>query len=134
MTQAIASAQTEKHYKVIGQHVVGQLPEGFTRALAYAECEDGASGCDLFFQTGAQVRFAFGSQELTDAFYALWQSMRKEGKEPWRAAVFTLEGNGKFRLNYVYGDRFDETLDATERREPHLAAYFGKAPIDYTPA
>lgn len=131
---AIVGPRIERQVAAIAREIVDRLPEGLERALAYAECEEGASGCDVFLQQGVQVRFAFGSEALTDQFHALWRAMRDEGHEPWRAAIFTIESpTGRFRLDHVYADRFDEEADPSDRREPHVQAYFGNLPIDYTP-
>lgn len=121
-------------FQGIGNAILDLTGDSASKALGYAEAEDGVVSVSLFYltQDGGCPIFKYGNKELSRLFYELWNVWREEGGQPsWRAAEYFI-GGGKPNLQVVYQEKFDENEDEFDRRDKVVSRYFGSADIDYS--
>jgi hypothetical protein len=127
----------EALYQQIGQAAlaVAGVPT-LEKLLLYAEVDDGWIDAALFFRTrpGGELHQLFLPDELSDLVTRLWESSRKADKQPWAVMMYTIDGNGRFAIDFEYPDQHDPNEHVHDRRPRALQKHFGTSrPVKQAP-
>ena len=121
---------TENHLQAIGSAITGH-PDFVSRAMLYAEVEDGVISADLFFEVADGVRFKFAPESLQEEVYAYWKHERSEHE--WRVLRYVVQ-DGRMSVDLRYPDEIGSGEDLSDRRPRAVAEVFPRLAIDYSRA
>jgi hypothetical protein len=123
----------EEFYQKIGEAALDMADDLAGNLLVYAEVQDGASSCDLFYENReGMVRFKFCSETLralVDSFWEFWKEHPRNRE--WRVMCYVIEG-GKFRIDFTYPDQINKNEGIPHRRPLAIKKYFGDKKVDYS--
>jgi len=121
-------------YQRIAQEMINSCGMSPSKALLYAEVEDGVISADLFFQQSAKgvVRFRFAPEPLRSHIYRFWEDgEEKVAPRSWVTLLFLVEG-GRFSSELTYPDQLNSNEGLEDRRPRVIAEYFPGLQIDYS--
>ncbi|MBA4710869.1 immunity protein YezG family protein [Aquitalea aquatica] len=124
----------EELFQSIGNQILDMVGDDVSKALAYAEADDGVISVSLFFarQDCKIPIFNFGGKDLSDLFYSLREEWGKQdAKVEWSSSAYFIS-NGKPTLEVIYPDKFNKEVSESVRRSAIVEKYFGSARIDYS--
>jgi hypothetical protein len=123
----------EDLYPAIGQALVAALPQDFATAWIRVEMLDDVWSVGVFFRPpeGA-LRFVSDDLDtIEDLFVTLRQRYRDGSQATWSTATFTLQADGRMKLDLGYEDVSDFG-QAAVRRTAWMEKYLGgDAVIDW---
>ncbi len=129
------SAIEQEFYQNIGRAALDMADDLAGKLLIYAEIQDGATSCDLFYENEeGVVRLKFCSDALNDLIYSLWERWKEKpapDNKEWRVMTYRIEDD-KLQVNFTYPDQINEDEDVSDRRPLVIKEYFGDTPVDYS--
>jgi len=110
--------------QLIGQALAVQCPNA-TKALVYAEVQDGVIASSVFFETtDAQLFFRYPSDDLEDLVYEFWEAgADRVPARSWRALEYSVVKN-KLAVDFTFPEQFNESEGHHERRPRVIARQF----------
>lgn len=109
--------EIEELYQKIADEIVDFMPEeDWNTIWIPVEMEDdhGSTGCYYITDKSREPISIEASDGIFDIFYDMRELYKKHGKEPWSSATFILESDGKFSIDFGYGELLPD--DPYERR------------------
>jgi len=94
----------EDIYQEIANGIVDAIDDDWTRAIVTAEIEEDNGALTGEYQKtpgGPSLDFSCG-YEMYKSFKELRSAFSEEDKKPWYKAIFTLEKDGTFNLDFEY--------------------------------
>jgi hypothetical protein len=125
----------ESFYPRIGQAAFDAVPFEFSDLWVSSEIDEDVSGTALFVKTkDGAYRFSGQTQELDGLMCQMREAFVSEGKKPWSTATLWMSSEGKFSIDFGYGDIDLDYEAELNRRAAWVRKYLGEgAVVDYTP-
>ncbi|HYI49633.1 MAG TPA: hypothetical protein VEX35_14335 [Allosphingosinicella sp.] len=91
----------------LGHLVIEQCPPGFAKAVLEAEIDDDWAQMKIVYimpgdQAGEADFPAVAAAEIHESLDAIWQEMARQSGQRWSTCVFTVDADGRFKLDVAY--------------------------------
>ncbi len=113
--------KTEEFYQLIGNKLVGIIPDDWSKIYLYAEILSDSRTVYFYFQSTTRNELIFGqtipevynvdvqiyrrlTRELMEFFVELNEESKKTSIQPWTNLTMYLDKSGKFNIDYSYDE------------------------------
>ena len=101
----------------LGQYLYQQIKEPWLEAQLILNCEDESElECKAHYQTAADTseQPITVTDEIVDLFNTLFEKATQHQPENWTRAIFTINRQGQFNLNFERDNNDDDVITAQQ--------------------